>query len=79
MNIDTAVNSGENLKRDYTQMEPVKVIARYVNGKVLKGYTHDFFPNKHILRISPSIDESLKEGTKIQMLTSKQYSLCGIL
>ena len=27
-------------------MEPVKVVVRYVNGKVIKGFTQDFFPNK---------------------------------
>ena len=25
--------------------EPVKVIMRYANGKLTKGYTNDFFPN----------------------------------
>jgi len=71
MNTDTAINYGRNVMSDSLQIEPVKVIARYVNGKVLKGYTHDFFPNKHIFRISPSIDEPLKEGTKIQILDLK--------
>ena len=27
-------------------MEPVKVVVRYSNGKVMKGFTQDFFPNK---------------------------------
>ncbi len=27
-------------------MERIKVVARYVNGKTVKGYTLDFFPNK---------------------------------
>ncbi len=27
-------------------MKPVKVIVRYVDGRRLKGYTQDFFPNK---------------------------------
>lgn len=27
-------------------MEPIKVVARYTNGIVLKGFTHDFLPNK---------------------------------
>ncbi len=27
-------------------MEPVKVVVRYVSGKVMKGFTQDFFPNK---------------------------------
>ena len=27
-------------------MEPVKVVARYTDGRVAKGFTQDFFPNK---------------------------------
>ncbi len=27
-------------------MELVKVVVRYADGRVLKGYTRDFFPNK---------------------------------
>ena len=27
-------------------MEPVKVVARYVNGRRVKGFSQDFFPNK---------------------------------
>jgi len=70
MNTNTAVNSGEDSKRS-VEIEPVKVIARYVNGKVLKGYTLDFSPNKQIFRISPSIDEHSQESLKIHMLDLK--------
>ena len=27
-------------------MDPVKVVARYANGALLKGFTQDFLPNK---------------------------------
>jgi hypothetical protein len=27
-------------------MEPIKVVVRYADGKVVKGVTQDFFPNK---------------------------------
>ena len=27
-------------------MEPIKVVVRYVDGRVVKGMTQDFFPNK---------------------------------
>jgi len=27
-------------------MEPIKVVVRYVDGRVVKGTTQDFFPNK---------------------------------
>jgi len=35
MNTDTSINSGRNVMSDFSQVEPVKVIARYVNGKNL--------------------------------------------
>jgi len=28
------------------EMEPVKVVAHYANGKVIKGFSGDFYPNK---------------------------------
>jgi len=27
-------------------VEPIKVVARYTHGRMVKGMTHDFFPNK---------------------------------
>jgi hypothetical protein len=32
-------------------MEPVKVVMRYANGKLIKGYTNDFFPNKTLFHV----------------------------
>jgi len=34
-------------------MELTKVVARYRNGAVIKGFTHNFFPNKDLFHISP--------------------------
>jgi len=34
-------------------MEPVKVIMRYADGRLIKGYTNDFFPNKPLFHIRP--------------------------
>jgi hypothetical protein len=31
---------------EVSSVEPIKVIARYVDGKVIKGLSQDFFPNK---------------------------------
>jgi hypothetical protein len=71
MNTNTAINYGTNVMSDSSQIEPVKVIARYLDGNVVKGHTHDFFPSKDIFRISPSINDPSKERTKIQMLDLK--------
>jgi hypothetical protein len=34
-------------------MDPVKVVVRYADGKVIKGYTQDFFPNKDRFHLRP--------------------------
>src|SRR4030042_1388775 len=49
----------------HPEKELIKIIARYVDGKIIKGYTFDFFPNKPYFHISPSIFETPKEGNKV--------------
>ena len=39
-------------------MEPVKVVARYINGKRVKGFSQDFFPNKDRFHISQAANPS---------------------
>jgi hypothetical protein len=29
----------------------IKIVTRYADGNVLKGYTHDFFPNKSVFHL----------------------------
>ena len=36
------------------ETERIKVVARYANGRVLKGYTQDFFPNKDRFHLFPA-------------------------
>ena len=33
-------------------MEPSKIVARYLNGKILKGATQNFFPNKPVFHVA---------------------------
>ena len=33
-------------------MEPSKIVVRYRNGKILKGYTQNFFPNKPMFHVN---------------------------
>jgi hypothetical protein len=35
-------------------VEPIKVVARYTNGMVLKGFTQDFLPNKDRFHLHPA-------------------------
>ncbi len=42
-------------------MEPVKIVVRYVDGKIIKGYTRNFLANKSIFHITP-IDPQVSSG-----------------
>jgi len=35
-------------------MEPTKVIVRYANGTVVKGFTQNFSPNKDLFHLTPA-------------------------
>lgn len=35
------------------QMEKVKVVVRYSCGRVIKGFTQDFFPTKKLFHLTP--------------------------
>ncbi len=45
-------------------MEPIKVVARYVSGRLLKGFTHDFLPNKDRFHLRPP-DKAAGEATEV--------------
>jgi len=39
-------------------MEKVKVVVRYSDGKLIKGFTEDFFPNKERFHLIPADNPS---------------------
>jgi len=39
-------------------MERLKVVARYKDGRIIKGFTHDFFPNKDRFHLFPADNPS---------------------
>jgi hypothetical protein len=39
-------------------MEKVKVVVRYSDGKLIKGFTQDFFPNKERFHLIPADNPS---------------------
>ncbi len=49
-------------------MEPVKVVARYVNGKRVKGFSQDFFPNKDRFHVYPAAKPS---GEAVEVLVKE--------
>ncbi len=46
-------------------MEPVKVIMRFINGRLIKGYTSDFYPNKPFFRVRPADAAPTDAGTEV--------------
>jgi hypothetical protein len=46
-------------------VEPAKVVARYIDGKRVKGFSQDFFPNKDRLHVYPAAKPS---GDAVEVL-----------
>ena len=46
-------------------VEKVKIVARYLDGRMIKGFTQDFAPNKPGFHIFSTDAANLKEGTEI--------------
>jgi len=45
-------------------MEPLKVVARYINGRIIKGLSQDFFPNKDHFHVY-SADKTSGEAVEV--------------
>jgi hypothetical protein len=45
-------------------MEPLKVVARYIDGRVIKGLSQDFFPNKDRFHVY-SADKTSREAVEV--------------
>jgi hypothetical protein len=45
-------------------METLKVVARYIDGRIVKGLSQDFFPNKDRFHVYPA-DKSSGEAAEI--------------
>ena len=41
------------LRKRLLEMEPVKIVIRYTDGRIIKGYTQNFFANKPTFHITP--------------------------
>jgi hypothetical protein len=48
-------------------MEPIRVVVRYANGKLIKGYTNDFFPNKPSFHIHALESDRMDKGTEVHV------------
>ena len=54
-------------------MEPTKVVLHYSDGRILKGFTQNFFPNKPAFHFQP-----LDAGNPVQQVEVKVKDLKGV-
>jgi hypothetical protein len=48
-------------------MEPVRVIMRYADGRLMKGYTNDFFPNKPLCHLLSVESQPTDKGVEVYL------------
>jgi hypothetical protein len=48
-------------------LEPSKIVVRYRNGTVVKGFTQNFFPNKPVFHVVPQVGGVPKEPLEVSM------------
>ncbi len=48
-------------------MEPVKVVIRYADGRLIKGYTNDFFPNKPVFHVHTIDSSPTDKGVEVML------------
>ena len=56
-------------------MAPTKVVARYLDGRVLKGFTFDFLPNRPVFHISPVEAAPGAQSTEVALVDLKAVFL----
>jgi hypothetical protein len=52
-------------------MEPSKVIVRYNDGRILKGFTQNFFPNKPLFHFQPVNSQNPGGSIEVQIKNLK--------
>jgi hypothetical protein len=48
-------------------MEPTKVIVHYHDGRILKGFTQNFFPNKSVFHLKPADSQTAGNSIEVQI------------
>jgi len=52
-------------------VEPSKIVIRFSNGKILKGYTQNFFPNKPAFHFRATDADKSSEAVEIRLTDLK--------
>ena len=71
MSVSAALGKGKDLApkkptETHAMTELQKVVARYRDGRMIKGFTRNFFSNKDLFHVSPP-DNPYGEGKRVQM------------
>jgi len=48
-------------------LEASKIVARFLDGKIVKGYTQNFFPNRPVFHVLPMDAAGKTDPVKIQV------------
>lgn len=64
---DSAQSSDIILHSPPLGFEPIKVVVHYADGRVTKGSTHDFYPNKPNFHLFPAAPEPSIAAIAVQM------------
>ena len=49
------------------KMKPIKVIIRYADGRLVKGYTNNFFPNKPLFHVHSVDSQPTDKGIEVYL------------
>ncbi|MEJ2697767.1 MAG: hypothetical protein P8013_14105 [Candidatus Sulfobium sp.] len=58
---------GKSQETNRTQTEPMRIVVRYSDGQILKGYTQNFFPNKPGFLVTPISDKQAHEPLEVRI------------
>jgi hypothetical protein len=50
-------------------MEPSKIVARFQDGRIVKGHTQNFFPNKPVFHLTPQ--EGQTSGSTVEITVAE--------
>ena len=48
-------------------MELIKVVARFVDGRIIKGFVHDFLPNKPRFHMYPPDPQASQQAIEVEL------------
>lgn len=48
-------------------MELIKVVVHYADGRVVKGFTNNFSPNRPVFHLHPAVADPADKGTEVRV------------